>query len=71
VTRAPRQSADDPIAKQREIEALFEDGADPRHAAARFARHDVNQPNETRPRIPHAWNWAQPARPAARTDGAP
>jgi len=42
--RAPRRCADDPIAKQREIEALFEDGADPLHAAARFARHDVNHP---------------------------
>ena len=35
-------------AKQREIEAQFEDGTDPLNAAARFPVHDVIEPNETR-----------------------
>ncbi|MBK8766640.1 MAG: hypothetical protein IPM01_19330 [Burkholderiaceae bacterium] len=48
------QRADDPVAKQREIEAQFKDGTDPFNAAARFTVHDVIEPNETRRRIQRA-----------------
>lgn len=48
------QRADDPVAKQREIEAQFKDGTDPFNAAARFTVHDVIEPNETRGRIQRA-----------------
>ena len=48
------QRADEPVAKQQEIEAQFKDGTDPFNAAARVTVHDVIEPNETRRRIRRA-----------------
>ena len=56
------QSAADPAARQREIEAQFKDGTDPFNAAARFTVHDVIAPNETRGRIRHALELARSRR---------
>ena len=58
------QRADDPQAKQREIEARFRDGTDPFNAAARFTVHDVIAPHETRARVVHALEFARNRRSA-------
>lgn len=59
------QRADDPAAKQREIEARFKDGTDPFNAAARFTVHDVITPGETRNRIRHALEFSRSRRTQA------
>ena len=56
------ESAPDPAARQREIEASFRDGTDPFNAAARFTVHDVIAPNETRARVSRALELARSRR---------
>jgi acetyl-CoA carboxylase carboxyltransferase component len=45
------ERAEDPVAKQHEIEARFKDGTDPFNSAARLTVHDVIKPSETRQRV--------------------
>jgi acetyl-CoA carboxylase carboxyltransferase component len=56
------ESAPDPAARLREIEARFKDGTDPFNAAARFTVHDVIAPNETRARVRRALELARSRR---------
>lgn len=65
------ERAEDPMARQREIESRFKDGTDPFNSAARFTVHDVIKPSETRLRVKLALELArsrrtQPPAPVAR-----